>query len=135
MPLNASGEYVWLQAETRPYLYIEGEILTDLDIRDIRTALGATLVRQPTVSNDSEAYLIPAGTIFDLLFVRDDKRFALVARTPVPADRTLGTATATLFTQMRADIESAGNAIIQAIRPAITTLAFEKLDCQIAVPF
>lgn len=132
MPLNISGQYVWLSGERYAYVYIEGELRTELAMETVHAALGSQLVRQLKTSGEHTAYQIPHAEVFDLLLVRQDKRCALIAATPVDCTHS---SVFDRLTQMAEEVRTCSQLIARALRleGGVGEIVFEQLNCQVAV--
>ena len=133
-PLNSSGEFIWVASYTgrsTPYLYVEGVLRTSLRVNEVYDALDSTLA--PEEYRSGRSYQIPSAKVFRRFIVRDDKRCALLAITPIEVP---GVSVVDRFGEMAEDLRRASEMVSGALgAERRSVLDFEMIGCQAMLPY
>lgn len=133
MPLDISGRYIWMLGDERvPYIYIEGEIRTELPIEAILAVLDSSLTRVSALLAEQTAYRIPDARFFDVVLLRSDKRCALIVTTLVNCSGSIPDRLEEMAEEVRRFDRMISKALSE--HDGAAELRLGRLDCQIAVP-
>jgi hypothetical protein len=107
-------EYVWVSGTTEaiPYLCVEGDISTQASAEDVWTCLSQALVGAVSWDARHREFVIPGTSFFRFVFVRQDKRFALVTPSQLPWKGDL----LTTLRVMRSDADLAMRTVLDALK-------------------